>query len=312
MWGEYVPVAARRAKAAKSMEARRKKGLPVEPVTVQGLKIAKTFWGKAWCDAMESQADFANRLPRGRTYARNGSVVHLGVGPGEVQAFVSGSELYTVNVRVKPLSAANWKSIRDACAAQPLSALEILQGKLADNVLRLLTRPGDGLIPRSGDFSMSCSCPDSARLCKHVAAVLYGVGARLDHRPELLFTLRGVKHEDLVTEAVRGVTRKKKSAEALAVDDAALGDLFGIDLGGESAAPPIALATNIARAAREITAPKAKPAAPKAKPAAAPAEDLTAGALREMGYGPSKLKRMLSDGVIERVGFGWYRFLRAP
>src|SRR6516165_2714205 len=92
----YVPVAQRRAQAAREVAKRQKKGQTVSPVVIEGRAIATTFWGKAWCDNLESYSDFANRLPRGRTYVRNGSVIDLQITPGQIKALVSGSEIYKV------------------------------------------------------------------------------------------------------------------------------------------------------------------------------------------------------------------------
>src|SRR6202453_2822324 len=99
----YVPVAQRRREAQRELEKLRKKGLVVQPVSINGRVIAKTFWGKAWCDNLESYSDYANRLPRGRTYARNGSVVHLEIQPGRIAARVSGSDLYSVEITIAAL-----------------------------------------------------------------------------------------------------------------------------------------------------------------------------------------------------------------
>src|SRR6266850_3039809 len=99
-WKPYVPVAARRRQAAREAAKLVKKGQRTSPVAIDGRKITKTFWGKAWCDNLERYSDFENRLPRGRTYVRNGSVVDLQIAPGAVTALVSGSEVYTIHVKV--------------------------------------------------------------------------------------------------------------------------------------------------------------------------------------------------------------------
>ena len=99
----YVSVAARRAQAARELAKLQKKGRKISPVAIEGRKIARTFWGEAWCDNLERYSDYANRLPRGRTYVRNGSVVDLQVGPGRVTALVSGSTMYDVKVTVGPV-----------------------------------------------------------------------------------------------------------------------------------------------------------------------------------------------------------------
>ena len=239
-WAPYVPVAERRRKAMKKMDALRKKGVDIQPVTIEGRKIATSFWGEGWCEHLESFSDFENRLPRGRTYVRNGSVCHLAMAKGEIEAKVSGSELYTVKVSIKTLPGKKWTSIKGRCGGQIGSLLELLQGKLSDHVMEVVTSQKEGLFPLPGEMSFHCSCPDSARMCKHVAAVLYGIGARLDTKPELLFALRGVDHEELIAadaeQAVAAATSRGKS-KRLAADD--IGDVFGIEIdAGNADAPP--------------------------------------------------------------------------
>lgn len=231
----YVPVAARRAQAKKKMETLRKRGQKIQPVELEGRTIARTFWGKAWCDHMESFHDYENRLPRGRTYIRNGSVCHLDIAKGEVQAMVSGSELYKVKVTIKTLPGEKWKEVKKRCAGQIGSLLELLQGRFSANVMSVVTHRDKGLFPRPGEISLKCSCPDWAVMCKHVAAVLYGVGARLDERPELLFLLRGVDHEELIGTEVGMVTAatEVKSGRRRIADDA-LADVFGIEMPEEA------------------------------------------------------------------------------
>jgi uncharacterized Zn finger protein len=322
-WAPYVPVAERRRKAAAAMQKRAKKGLVVEPVVIEGRAIARSAWGKRWCEMLEKQADFENRLPRGRTYARNGSVVHLAIAKGELTAVVSGSELYDVRITIAPLPEARWKAVRSECAGQVGSALALLQGKLSDKVMDVIARPGSGLIPHAGEVKFRCSCPDSASLCKHCAAVLYGVGARLDTKPELLFTLRGVSHLDLVDEAKVKIAVKPGASSALKADDATLSSIFGIDLGGSAPAPmaptkkkspagPAKKAPAVAVMAKAVTAaPKTKkPAVAPAAAAAAPAPEHTMAELRAMGHSAARVKAMLKDGSIERASFGWYRFIR--
>lgn len=230
-WRPYVPVAKRRAQAQRKMNALRKKGVDVQPVEIEGRKIAKSFWGKAWCDHLESFSDYANRLPRGRTYVRNGSVCHLEIGEGEVKAKVAGSEIYDLHIQIKTLPVKKWDAIKKRCAGQIGSLLELLQGKLSDQVMLGVSDRKEGLFPHPGEISLKCNCPDWARMCKHVAAVLYGVGARLDQQPELLFKLRGVDHEELIdadAEAAVSAATSKGKAKRLATSD--LADVFGIDL----------------------------------------------------------------------------------
>jgi len=229
-WAPYVPVAKRRAKAAREINKLRKKGVEIEPIEVQGRKIARTFWGEAWCSHLEQFSDYANRLPRGRTYVRNGSVCHLAISKGKVEAIVSGSSLYKVNIKVTPLPATKWKNVRKQCAGQIGSILELLQGRFSDNVMAIVTDKNNGLFPSPSEINLSCNCPDWAGMCKHIAAVLYGVGTRLDHQPELLFLLRNVDHEELITAEldIQSATSKKGKRRRLAGAD--LADVFGVDM----------------------------------------------------------------------------------
>ena len=229
-WKPYVPAAARRAKAQKRMDKLRKDGLEVKPVAITGRKIARTFWGEAWCRHLESFSDYENRLPRGRTYVRNGSVCHLDITRGEVNALVSGSEIYRVKVLIETLPAAKWKKIKSRCAGEIASILELLQGRLSENVMSVVTDPARGLFPNSKEISLACSCPDWANMCKHVAAVLYGVGARLDEEPELLFLLRGVDHEELIATEVDLAAGAGLAGGRKRIADDALADVFGIEM----------------------------------------------------------------------------------
>lgn len=237
-WKPYVSVAERRRRAMKKMSALRKKGVDVQPIEITGRQIAKTFWGEAWCNHLESFSDYENRLPRGRTYVRNGSVCHLEVDKGKIEAKVSGSELYTVRIAIKTLPAKKWKAVKQRCTGQIGSLLELLQGNLSDQVMQVVTDRQKGLFPLQGEISLDCSCPDWATMCKHVAAVLYGVGARLDHKPELLFKLRGVDHEELIAaDAEAAVSAATASGKSKRLASAELSDVFGIDLDGATPEP---------------------------------------------------------------------------
>nr|WP_294507055.1 hypothetical protein [uncultured Rhodopila sp.] len=235
-WAPYVPVGERRRKAALAMQKLTKNGTAVSPVTLAGKKIATTFWGKAWCDNLESYHDFENRLPRGRTYVRNGSVLDLQIGPNEVTAMVSGSEIYKVKISIGEVVKAHWKSICADCSGGIDSLVELLQGRLSKGVMERICRQGTGLFPKPSEIRFSCSCPDYASMCKHVAATLYGVGSRLDVKPELLFLLRSVNEKDLVADIGTALPMSKRGPAAgkvLEIDDMAA--LFGLDMGGEDA-----------------------------------------------------------------------------
>jgi len=229
-YAPYVSVAKRRAKAAKEMKKLIKKGKKIEPIEVQGRKIARTFWGEAWCKHLEKFSDYENRLPRGRTYVRNGSVCHLAISKGKIEAIVSGSSLYNINISITPLSANKWKGLRKQCAGQIGSMLELLQGRFSDNVMEIVTDQNSGLFPKPSEIKLACDCPDWAEMCKHIAAVLYGVGARLDHQPELLFLLRNIDHEELISAELDIETATAGKGKQRRLAGADLSDLFGVDM----------------------------------------------------------------------------------
>jgi uncharacterized Zn finger protein len=258
-WRPYVSVAQRRRQAAREMDKLGKKGHPVSPVTIEGRTIASTFWGKAWCDNLERYSDYENRMPRGRTYVRNGSVVDLQVAPGLVTARVSGSELYQVEVTVGAVAQRHWESICADCAGGIDSLVELLQGRFAKGVMERICLQGTGLFPTPEELSFSCSCPDWASMCKHVAAALYGVGARFDASPELLFRLRHVDESELVARADAGLPLSKKATKSKKVlADGDLSQLFDLDLDTPAAPAP-------KRTPAKARKPKVK-ATSKAKP----------------------------------------------
>ena len=226
----YVPVAQRRAQAARELARRAKTGLKPEPVRIEGRSITSTFWGDAWCTNLEGYSDFANRLPRGRTYVRNGSVVHLTIAKGRIEAIVSGSELYEVRIDIAALPKPAWQALKEQSAGKIGTLVELLQGKLSKAVMQLVTDRDRGLFPKPKEITMRCSCPDSAGMCKHVAAVMYGAGNRLDSSPELLFELRGVNHRELIEQAIPTAPIKAPStAPTIAADE--LGAIFEIEIG---------------------------------------------------------------------------------
>jgi uncharacterized Zn finger protein len=230
-WKPYVPVAARRAQAEKVAAKASRGGAALTPVRASGNKIATTFWGRAWCDNLERYSDFSNRLPRGRTYLRNGSVIDLKIEDGEVKAQVAGSSLYKTVVKVAAVPQTQWRELSAECAGSIDSVVELLRGKLSQSVMTRICKPGTGLFPSPKEISFDCSCPDWAAMCKHVAAVLYGVGVRLDAQPELLFRLRNVDAADLVAQASTGLApRQKRPAPARVLDDSQLADVFGIEI----------------------------------------------------------------------------------
>jgi uncharacterized Zn finger protein len=261
-WPPYVSAAERRLRAAREAQKLRKKGGPVEAVTIEGRQIASTFWGKAWCDNMESYRDFESRLPRGRSYVRNGSVLDLQITQGKVTALVSGSSLYKVAIDITQLPKKKWGAIRADCAGGIDSLVGLLQGKLSKAVMERLCRQDAGLFPKPSEIRFSCTCPDFASMCKHVAAALYGVGARLDRKPELLFRLRAVNETELVADidVVLPIARKQPASDKI-LERSDLSALFGLEMAAGSTVGESADNPELPRDRREASAPKRVPSA---------------------------------------------------
>src|ERR1700676_1736163 len=252
-WKRYVPAAARRRTADRTVAKMQRKGHMPSPVAASRGAIAKSFWGRAWCQNLERYSDYSNRLPRGRTYLRNGSVIDLKIGPGEVTAQVMGSRLYRITVSIREVAGAHWQAIPRACARSSDTLVELVQGQMSTSVMERITRPGTGLFPSPEEIAFSCNCPDSAAMCKHVAATLYGIGARLDVEPELLFGLRKVDAKELIARAGEGGTPVQKLPDAGRIlDSSKLAAVFGIDFDGVDAKP-----------SHKPTAKKAKSLAPR-------------------------------------------------
>ena len=278
-WRPYVSVAQRRTKAAKAMERLRRKGTNIQPVVLAGRNIADTFWGRSWCEHLEKFSDYENRLPRGRTYVRNGSVCHLDIQKGKIEAKVSGSEIYDVEIKVSALPKQKWKNLKGHCAGRVGSMLELLQGKLSSQVMAIVTDKTGGLFPLPKEINLDCSCPDWAELCKHAAAVLYGVGARLDEAPEILFLLRGVNHNELISkDAAKAVVAMTPAGKKRMLDEGSLTQVFGIDLDSakpsrkvhtsrllEKSGSSQAVGRRISKAAHVAESPNGAPSAAKSR-----------------------------------------------
>jgi uncharacterized Zn finger protein len=230
-WPEYVSVAERKRQAEKKLAKLRKEGRRVEPVILAGRAIAASFWGKSWCRNLERYSDYESRLPRGRSYVRNNLVLDLKIAKGKVSALVSGGELYTVTIGIAPMAPRHWKSVCRDCTGNIDSLVELLGGRLAQGVMDRVCQEGDGLFPAPAEIKLSCSCPDWADMCKHVAAALYGIGARLDEKPELLFVLRGVDASDLLVAAGENAALPRKAPRAAKLlDESDIADVFGIEM----------------------------------------------------------------------------------
>jgi len=243
----YVSVAQKKARAEKKRNALRKKNPKIQPVIIEGRTLAKTWWGKSWNRNLEQYADYANRIGRGRSYVRHEAILDLQITPGTITALVAGSAgpPYRVTITIQPIPKKQWRHIQAQCKDQMDSLKQLLAGQFPKTLEAVFTQKGKGLFPAPEEISLDCSCPDWAVMCKHVAAVLYGVGARLDHDPSLFFVLRKADVKDLVSETVNAgkkelLTRSGQKSSRIMEDQADLSGLFGIDLDGGAAAdaPP--------------------------------------------------------------------------
>jgi len=234
MWWSYQDVEEQKARLQREIAKRKKRGEKFEVLAAPAgqKKLSTTFWGQAWCRNLESYQVYESRLPRGRSYLRQGKVYNLEIEPGNLSAVVAGSELYDTSISIQPLPKKQWKQIVESSAGQVGSMMDLLAGKLGDGLMKVLTDPADGLFPKPKEIRFNCSCPDHADMCKHVSAVLYGVGVLLDTRPELLFTLRGVDQAELLSNASNSAI-SELSADAGELAGADLSAIFGIDLATE-------------------------------------------------------------------------------
>jgi uncharacterized Zn finger protein len=282
---KYVSVAQKQAKAEKKLKQLQKKMPDIRPVRLTGTTLARTWWAKNWNNNLERYADYDNRIGRGRSYLRHGAVLDLQITSGKVSALVMGSAAnpYKVEIEIKPLSRTQWQAIKRQCEGNLKSLQDLLAGKFPKSLGEIFFDPDQGLFPTPKGIRFDCSCPDSASMCKHVAAALYGIGARFDEDPSLFFTLRGVQSEDLVGEAIRETTEalltktRRKSTKVL--DEGDLGDLFGIDMEslpdfsatrgkpaqGEKAAQPTPRASKPPAAPKKTGSARPTPAPPTGK-----------------------------------------------
>lgn len=231
-WKQYESVEERREKAAREVKRLSKTGQALRPIYINSSAIATSFWGKAWCQNLENYADWANRLPRGRSYARNGSILDLQIDTGEIRALVSGSSVYQIKITIAELDSKKWAEIRKDCAEHVSSLLDLMRGKLPKNVLMRFTDHKEGMFPSPKELKVACSCPDYAKVCKHVAATLYGVGHLLDSEPELFFKMRGVDQRELMAAVMQKTTQDDAIGlnQKSGLEGEDLSSLFGIEL----------------------------------------------------------------------------------
>ncbi len=235
-WGyfEYVPVAKKKADIEKPLEKLKKKNPNIFPVIIEGKKIANTWWGIAWNKNLESYADYSNRIRRGRYYVKNGMVLDLRISSGYISGLVKGSSSrpYKVEIRIDKLSAEKWDSIFEKCSRKINNMEDLINGKFPKEFEEIFLQKGSGLFPSPREINLDCDCPDWAEMCKHIAAVLYGIGARLDSNPLMFFELRGIDYKELVKKSMdEKISNMLKNAENKSdriIEDKNILDLFGV------------------------------------------------------------------------------------
>src|SRR6266446_4606191 len=198
---------------------------PSRPIRVQsGIKtkkesgqIGETWWSKRWIAVLES-FNMGTRLTRGRSYARQGQVISIDVEPGMVKAKVQGSQPkpYKVEIRLKTLSDQDWENVTEAMASQAIFAAKLLAGEMPKNIEEAFGAVKLSLFPTAlKELETSCSCPDWANPCKHIAAVYYLLAERFDEDPFLIFKLRGRTKEQIIE------TLRQKRVETLPAESTA-------------------------------------------------------------------------------------------
>lgn len=216
-----------------------KKKIAIEPVIIEGRKIAKTWWGIAWIENLEDYSDYENRIPRGRSYVRSGSVIDLKISEGKINALVQGTKAkpYSVSITISKIDEKKWENLTKDAANKVESMEELIEGKFPTEMKELLTMHSSGLFPSPKEIAFDCSCPDWANMCKHVAATLYGVGAKLDDDPSLFFKLRQIDMDVLIKKSIDknldNLLKTPKSKTSRTMDDKDALDLFGLNINEE-------------------------------------------------------------------------------
>lgn len=204
-----------------------------DPVTVSGRSLVSNWWGRAWIENLERYADLNNRISRGRAYLREGNVLDLKIDRGEVKGVVAGSRStpYKVDVRIEPISENVARDVQSRCSEKLSDAEQLMEGRMPLSMECVVKSP-DGLFPTRSDISFTCTCPDTAHMCKHVAAVLLGVGVRFDSDPSLFFKLRGLSVDLFTEKTMKGrldlMLENAENHTDRMLDDSMIGTLFGV------------------------------------------------------------------------------------
>ena len=231
----YITAAEEKAKIEKKLASLMKKNKDIEPVIISGNKIAKNWWGIAWNNNLESYADYSNRIARGKKYVKYGAVLDLKITKGRVIALVQGSRKkpYEVVIGIDPLPLSKWKSILKLYSHKIDSLEALAEGEFPKELEETFALKGEGLFPGPDEIHFICSCPDSAYMCKHIAAVLYGIGARFDKDPTLFFMLRDIEIKDLIKKSVEqkmgDMLKNSEKATDREIKDKDIMELFNLN-----------------------------------------------------------------------------------
>ncbi|MCL2860485.1 MAG: hypothetical protein FWF46_08085 [Oscillospiraceae bacterium] len=231
---DYVSVAELKAKAEKKLKKLMKTNSDIEPIVIEGNKIATTFWGKAWCDNLKTYADYDNRIGRGKSYIKNGFVFDIKIKEGHIEGIVCGSRNnpYNIVINIEPLSKAEQKKLYEKIGKNIDNIENLVQGKFPKELENTFLTKENGLFPNIKEIKMGCNCPDWASMCKHISAVLYGVGAKLDKEPLLLFELRGIDVSELIKKSIdekmKNMLKNSKIKSERILNDGDINNVFGL------------------------------------------------------------------------------------
>ena len=229
---EYESMAEKKENAERKLTTYQRKHPDAQPILLTGTKIANSFWGKAWCDHLKHYADYDNRINRGRSYIKNGFVFDLTIEKGIIQGVVCGSssKLYQVDIAIDPIT--DQRFVHQI--GGHIESLEALaNGQFPKTLAETFLTNENGLFPNINEINFSCNCPDSAHMCKHISAVLYAVGAKLDLKPLLLFELRGIDTKALIKKSVEEkmttlLENAHTATSSRIIEDDAIIDLFDL------------------------------------------------------------------------------------
>ena len=238
MFYEYVSKAQQQQYASKSsLKLEKTLGRKLEPIILTSSKLATSWWGIMWNKNLERYATFSNRIGRGKTYVRNGLVIDFQIKYGEVNAYVQGTRKapYKVTVSIDNINSKIVEKIKLSCQGKIETMEQLLEGSFSKDLADIFMVEGVGLFPEPKEIHFGCSCPDWTDCCKHVSAVLYAIGSKLDVNPSLFFTLRGLDLDDFLKDVIINKTdnlleKGKNCNSKRIIKEKNINDLFQINI----------------------------------------------------------------------------------